>query len=97
MRRIARAILLCTLVCFVLGPRPVPAGESTSWPQFRGPSAAGIAVGPGALPDRLDPAENAVWKVAVPRGRSSPVVHSGRIYVRTVSSLCAFTSRPSTP
>lgn len=58
--------------------------EPSSWPQFRGPHGAGIAVGNQPLPDRIGPSENVIWKQAVPPGHSSPIVVGDRIYLTAV-------------
>ena len=50
------------------------------WPQWRGPSRTGAAVGvtlPASWPDR----PKQVWKVQVGAGHSSPVVAAGRVYL----------------
>ena len=50
------------------------------WPQWRGPSRTGAAVGvtlPATWPDR----PKQVWKVQVGAGHSSPVVAAGRVYL----------------
>ena len=50
------------------------------WPQWRGPSRTGAAVGvtlPASWPDRPKQA----WKVQVGVGHSSPVVAAGRVYL----------------
>src|SRR5262249_53266338 len=61
------------------------AAENT-WPQFRGPAAAGIADNPN-LPDTWSATENVAWKHEIPgRGWSSPVVWGNRIFVTTVTS-----------
>jgi outer membrane protein assembly factor BamB len=57
-----------------------PAGE---WPQFRGPSGAGIADG-AKLPDVWSGESNVQWKVAVPGvAWSSPIVWGDKIFVTT--------------
>src|SRR5581483_10627237 len=51
------------------------------WPQWRGPSRDGIAVGarlPKVWPRRT-PAPS--WKIAIGEGYSSPVVAAGRLYI----------------
>jgi len=50
------------------------------WPQWRGPSRTGAAVGvtwPATFPDR----PKQVWKVQIGQGHSSPVVAGGRVYL----------------
>lgn len=58
----------------------VSAGDP-SWPQFRGPHGNGIADG-ATPPLSWSDANHVLWKVAIPgRGRSSPVVLNGRIWM----------------
>jgi outer membrane protein assembly factor BamB len=59
-----------------------------SWPQFRGPSARGVADG-HALPLRWNAAEDSgiLWKTAIPGlAHSSPIVHGDAIFVTTAVS-----------
>jgi outer membrane protein assembly factor BamB len=60
---------------------PCPNAEH-NWPQFRGPSGQGEAVGP-APPVEWDAAgKNILWRTKVPfRGNSSPVVWNDRIFL----------------
>jgi outer membrane protein assembly factor BamB len=53
------------------------------WPQFRGPGGRASADG-RPLPDAIGPDRNVVWKVPLPAGHSSPVVHGDRIYLTAV-------------
>ena len=53
------------------------------WPQFRGPEARGLAIGPN-LPDHWSATENIAWKTEVPgRGWSSPIVWGNRLFLTT--------------
>src|SRR5690349_8648726 len=63
----------------------LPAGvEAGSWPQFRGPNGTGLADTDHPLPTQIGPEQNVLWKVALPPGHSSPVVHGDRIYLTAV-------------
>jgi outer membrane protein assembly factor BamB len=67
-------------LCLVVLAR-VAGAETTTWPQFRGPGADGLAEGRD-LPDRWSPTENVVWKTDLPgKGWSSPIVWGERICV----------------
>ena len=48
------------------------------WPSFRGPNGSGVTSATG-LPDVLDVDENAVWRVELPPGYSSPIVVGERV------------------
>ena len=50
------------------------------WPGFRGPNGSGIGLTSG-LPVRFGPAENLVWRTALPTGKSSPVLAADRIFL----------------
>lgn len=69
----------------------------TSWPQFRGPDAAGVADGQ-QLPDAWDATTgtNLRWKAAIPGlAHSSPIVWGDRIFVTSaISSLAGATFKP---
>lgn len=64
---------------------------AADWSQFRGPNAAGVS-NDGDLPTEFSPARNVVWKTALPRGASSPVLAGDRIYLTGAegSRLIAF-------
>jgi len=59
-------------------------GSNAWWPQFRGANSSGI--GTGKPPVQFGPAEKVLWKVAVGRGLSSPVVWNGRIFLTEFDS-----------
>src|SRR6185437_6596587 len=60
------------------------AADPGSWPQFRGPQGAGIAVGNQRLPDQIGVDENVIWKRSAPPGHSSPIVVGDHIYLTGV-------------
>lgn len=63
----------------------VAVAEETNWPQFRGPSGAGIASAP--VPERWSTTEHVAWKADIPgKGWSSPIVWGDRVFVTTVTS-----------
>src|SRR5262245_37772346 len=62
-----------------------------SWPQFHGPNAAGLADSDAKLPAQIGPTENVVWKIPLPPGHSSPVVHGDRIFVTAVRAQTLLT------
>ncbi len=51
------------------------------WPQFRGPSATGVATGDANPPVELSPLKSLRWKLALPVGHSSPAVAGDRIFL----------------
>ncbi|MFP6764329.1 MAG: PQQ-binding-like beta-propeller repeat protein, partial [Planctomycetaceae bacterium] len=51
------------------------------WPQFRGPNASGVSRENAPLPARIGPDTSVVWKVDIPPGVSSPVIHGERLFL----------------
>lgn len=77
------AVLLSLNLIFAAGGNlvlPVSAAELT-WPQFRGPAAAGLAP-ESQLPTQWNAQTNLQWKRELPgAGSSSPVVAAGKVFV----------------
>ena len=68
--------LVASLALAALGASPLAAAD---WARFRGPNGTGVADS-GSLPASLDPA-GALWKVAVPRGYSSPILFGDELFL----------------
>ncbi len=58
----------------------IAAGTDTDWSRFRGPNGSGISATKG-LPTEFGPDKNVVWKVDLPQGFSSPIIHGNRIFL----------------
>jgi outer membrane protein assembly factor BamB len=56
------------------------AASDTDWSRFRGPNGSGISATKG-LPAEFGPDKNVIWKVDLPQGYSSPVIHGNRIFL----------------
>ena len=69
-------LVLIVLLAFVLAAPP----SDTDWSRFRGPNGSGISATKG-LPVEFGPDKNAVWKVDLPQGYSSPIIHGNRIFL----------------
>jgi outer membrane protein assembly factor BamB len=54
-----------------------PASE---WSRFRGPNGSGISAAKN-LPVEFGPDKNLVWRLDLPQGHSSPILHRDRIYL----------------
>jgi outer membrane protein assembly factor BamB len=65
---------------------PLQAG---SWSQFRG-SSGGVAEGL-KLPTEIGPDKNVLWKIELPPGHSSPIIHGDRIFVTAIKDEKLFT------
>lgn len=56
-------------------------GQTSNWPQWRGPSSGGISTEVG-LPSEWSDTKNIRWKTAIPgRGHSSPIIWNNRIFL----------------
>ena len=58
----------------------VTAAGPPDWSRFRGPNGSGISTATG-IPTEFGPAKNVVWRTAMPKGHSSPVLLDDRIYL----------------
>src|SRR5262249_54108264 len=77
--RTRRSLVALGVVLLAVGP----AGAS-DWPRFRGPNGTGIAADKD-VPVKWT-ADNVLWKTPIPGiGHSSPIVHSGRVFLQSSS------------
>jgi outer membrane protein assembly factor BamB len=58
----------------------VPGILTAEWLRFRGPDGAGVNDAK-PLPREIGVDKNVVWKTAIPRGKSSPIVTASRIFL----------------
>jgi outer membrane protein assembly factor BamB len=71
-----RKLAALGLVCCVLSP-----AGAANWPQWRGPTANGVAP-EGKYPTEWTKSKNVAWKVSLPGlGSSTPIVWGDRIFV----------------
>src|SRR5829696_7666629 len=56
------------------------AATDTDWSRFRGPNGSGVSETKN-LPTEFGPDKNVVWKVDLPQGYSSPIIHGDRIFL----------------
>lgn len=74
----ALRLVLSLVICFSHRGR-----AATDWPEFRGPTAQGLAVAK-QVPVHWGSSSNIVWKTELPgEGWSSPVIVAGKIYLTT--------------
>ena len=50
------------------------------WSRFRGPNGSGISSATN-VPTEFGPQQNLLWRLALPPGHSSPILHRDRIYL----------------
>jgi outer membrane protein assembly factor BamB len=79
-RNLAARIVTVALLGSFLDVARAAAVPSSSWPQFRGPNASGVADN-AHPPVHFGPETNLLWKVAVPPGVSGPVVWGDRVFL----------------
>jgi outer membrane protein assembly factor BamB len=85
MRRFFVAFAIVAAVIAVHGGEP-----EIAWPQFRGPSGAGILID-GKLPTSWSTTDNVRWSVEIKgRGWSSPVAWNNTVFVTSAISPGAF-------
>jgi outer membrane protein assembly factor BamB len=90
MSRIRPFLTFALLGC--LAAVALPAASTPSWPQFRGPNAAGVAED-AKPPVQFGPDTNLRWKTPLPAGLSSPVVWGHRIFLTALGERSASHAR----
>lgn len=82
MNRIAATLTLLFVLCMAL--RASAEATDGNWPQFRGPSAAGVGRGPTAVQWDVATGKNIKWKVPIAGlAHSAPVIWGERIFLTT--------------
>ena len=63
----------------------IASGEQgkVNWNQFRGPNGQGVAEA-GRIAVHFGPETNVLWKTAIPKGHSSPVIWNSRIFLTAI-------------
>lgn len=70
--------------------------DAGHWPQWRGPSNTGVAIGDAPL--TWTDSTNVRWKVAIPgRGHSSPVIWGDRLFLTTAVPTGKTSAPPAAP
>jgi len=76
--------LLALLLAFTTAEAACAAAGDNSWPQFRGPEAAGVSANTN-LPDKWSATDHVAWKTDLPgRSWSSPIVWGDRVFLTAV-------------
>lgn len=95
MRRFAYAATITGLAPLLAAGLVIASEPSVAWPQFRGPSGAGI-LSEGKLPTTWSANDHIAWGVDVKgRGWSSPVAWNNTVFITSAISPGAFKA-PST-
>jgi outer membrane protein assembly factor BamB len=64
--------------------------SATEWSRFRGPNGSGQATG-STFPTEFSQTKNMLWRTALPRGHSSPIIWKDRIYLTAFKGDALFT------
>lgn len=70
-----RVMLLLPLTALLLS-----AADADEWPRYRGPNGTGLGDAAAQLPAEIGKDKNVLWKAAIPKGNSSPIVVKGRLF-----------------
>ena len=65
-----RFVLFCVVLLIAM---PALSASANDGARFRGTDGAGVAVGQ-TIPSVVGPDKNVLWKVAIPKGTSSPII-----------------------
>ena len=81
MRLHSARFLTCLLIAgTIVGPASLNAADTPAWSRFRGPNGSGVSSAT-KVPIEFGPSKNLLWRVALPQGHSSPILHRDRIYL----------------
>src|SRR5689334_10262320 len=82
--------LITSVLLIVISSPGIGAGDTLSWPRFRGPNGSGVATGE-VPPVDIGPDKNVKWKVAVASGLSSPIIAGDKLILTAVDRGELFT------
>ena len=69
-----------TATLALLAGGSVIAAAAPDWTRFRGPNGSGVSEAAN-VPIEFGPDKNLIWRLALPRGHSSPILYGDRIYL----------------
>ena len=78
--RLQRVRTLAALLGTVTLGASLAARAEPDWSRFRGPNGSGISTATN-VPIEFGPQKNLLWRLALPGGHSSPILHGDRIYL----------------
>ena len=76
----SRFLPLCLVTALVTAAASIDAATPPDWSRFRGPNGSGISTAT-SVPTEFGPAKNLLWRLPLPQGHSSPILHGDRIYL----------------
>jgi outer membrane protein assembly factor BamB len=71
---------VCALAVTLLVTASLSAAPPSEWSRFRGPNGSGVSTAAN-VPTEFGPGKNLLWRLALPGGHSSPILHGDRIYL----------------
>ena len=78
--RPALVTVVGTTLLHLVSPLATAAEPATEWSRFRGPNGSGISSA-ARIPTEFGQAKNVLWRLELPQGHSSPILHGDRIYL----------------
>ncbi len=57
----------------------VLSAADADWPRYRGPNGTGLGDAEAKVPTEIGKEKNVLWKAAIPKGNSSPIIVKGRL------------------
>lgn len=78
------------IVIFLLFAAAVPAAADPDWIRFRGPNGSGVSTATN-VPIEFGHDKNLIWRLPLPQGHSSPILHRDRIYLTAFRGDALFT------
>src|SRR5688572_17314981 len=75
-----RYLFLLSVTAFVPLAAGLHAANPPDWSRFRGPNGSGVS-NATSVPTEFGPSKNLIWRLALPPGHSSPILHGERIYL----------------
>ena len=72
--------LACCLISAIALVASVRAAADPDWSRFRGPNGSGLSAAKD-VPTEFGPAKNVLWRLPLPPGHSSPILHRDRLYL----------------
>jgi hypothetical protein len=76
--RSIRLAAVCSALVALTGA--LRAADAPGWSRFRGPNGSGVSTATN-VPIEFGPSKNLLWRLALPRGHSSPIIFGDRIYL----------------
>jgi outer membrane protein assembly factor BamB len=78
------------VIVFLLLATAASAAADPDWIRFRGPNGSGVSIATN-VPTEFGHAKNLIWRLPLPQGHSSPILHRDRIYLTAFQGDALFT------